>query len=125
MLHTMETDCRTDRLAPRQARLFVAAAIHSWGLADLAERAGLLTSEIVTHTMVHTDCPVHLVVESHSSSVLVEIKTVASHVQVVEGEEVGEADHGRGMVLLDALSDRWGWWEADGGKVIWFALSAA
>jgi hypothetical protein len=65
------------------------------------------------------------VVEAQSSSVVVEVKDTAQTPVVAEGEGVAEADRGRGMVLVDALSDRWGWWQEDGGKVVWFALVAA
>jgi anti-sigma regulatory factor (Ser/Thr protein kinase) len=126
VLHTVEMDCRADPLAPRQARAFVATAVKAWGLADLVERAELLTSEVVTNAIVHAHNPVRLVVEVQSSSVVVEVQEATAQTQVVvEDEEVAEADHGRGMVLVDALSDRWGWWKADGGKVVWFALLAA
>jgi anti-sigma regulatory factor (Ser/Thr protein kinase) len=126
VLHTVEMDCRADPLGPRQARAFVAAFLKAWGLADLVERAELLTSEVVTNAIVHAHSPVHLVVAAQSSSVVVEVKDATAQTQVVvEGEEVAEADHGRGMVIVDALSDRWGWWKVDGGKVVWFALLAA
>lgn len=121
----MEMDCRADPLAARHARMFVATAVKNWGLADLVERAELLTSEVVTNAVVHAYSPVHLVVQAHSSSVVVEVEDASAQTHLVpEGEEVLEAD-GRGMVLVDALSDRWGWWEVDGGKVVWFALFAA
>jgi hypothetical protein len=126
VLHTVEMDCRPSSLTPRQARAFVATAVKAWGLTDLVERAELLTSEVVTNAIVHDHSPVHLNVEARSSSVVVEVKeTTAQTYVVVAGEEVADAKHGRGMVLVDALSDRWGWWEVDGGKVVWFALLAA
>jgi anti-sigma regulatory factor (Ser/Thr protein kinase) len=124
-LHTVEMECRPDSLGPRQARAFVASFMKAWGLADLVDRAELLTSEVVTNAVVHGHSPVYLVVEGHSSSVVVEVKDMAQTQVVAEGEEVAEADHGRGMVLVDALSDRWGWWKVEGGKVVWFALLAA
>jgi anti-sigma regulatory factor (Ser/Thr protein kinase) len=124
-LHTVEMDYRPDPLAPRQARAFVASFMKAWGLADLVDRAELLTSEVVTNAIVHAHSPVRLVVEAQSSSVVVEVKDTAQTQLVAEGEEAAEADHGRGMVLVDALSDRWGWWEEEGGKVVWFALVAA
>jgi anti-sigma regulatory factor (Ser/Thr protein kinase) len=97
----------------------------AWGLADLVDRAELLTSEVVTNAIAHAHSPVRLVVEAQSSSAVVEVKDTAQTQVVAEGGEVAEADYGRGMVLVDALSDRWGWWEEEGGKVIWFALLAA
>jgi anti-sigma regulatory factor (Ser/Thr protein kinase) len=100
--------------------------VKACGLAALVERAVLLTSEVVTNAIVHADSPVHLVVQAHSSSVVVEVKDATAQPKVVvEGEELADGDRGRGMVLVDALSDRWGWWNVDGGKVVWFALLAA
>jgi anti-sigma regulatory factor (Ser/Thr protein kinase) len=126
VLHTVEMDCRADTLAPRHARAFVATAVKAWDLADLVERAELLTSEVVTNAILHAHNPVRLVVEVQSSSVVVEVEEASAQTQVVvEDPEVAEADHGRGMVLVDALSDRWGWWKADGRKVVWFALLGA
>jgi anti-sigma regulatory factor (Ser/Thr protein kinase) len=126
VLHTVEMDCRADPLGPRQARAFVASVLKARGLADLVERAELLTSEVVTNAILHARSPVRLVVEAHSSSALVEVKDASSPTQVVvAGEEVAEADRGRGMLLVDALSDRWGWWQVEDGKVVWFALLAA
>jgi anti-sigma regulatory factor (Ser/Thr protein kinase) len=125
VLHTVEMDCRPDPLAPRQARAFVASFIKARGLGDLVDRAELLTSEVVTNALVHAHSPVRLVVEAHISSVVVEVKDTARTQVVVEGEEVAEAGRGRGMMLVDAMSDRWGWWKEEDGRVVWFALLAA
>jgi Histidine kinase-like ATPase domain len=104
----------------------VASYLKVWGLADLVERAELLTSEVVTNAIVYAHSSVRLVVEVRSSSVVVEVKDATAQTKVtVEGHEVAEADRGRGMVLVDALSDRWGWWKEQDGKVVWFALLAA
>src|SRR5436305_10643882 len=120
VLHTVEMDCTVDPLGPRHARRLMATALKAWGLADLVERAELLTSEVVTNAIVHARSPVHLVVQAQSSSVVAEVKDAAAPTQdVVEGEEVAEADHGRGMLLADAWSDRWGSWDVDAGKVGW------
>jgi anti-sigma regulatory factor (Ser/Thr protein kinase) len=142
-LRTAEMDCRLDSLAPRQARAFVASFMKACGLAELVDRAELLTSEVVTNALAHAHSPIRLVVEAHSSSVVgeddslsvvgeghpssvvVEIKDTAPTAVVIEGDEIADADRGRGMVLVEALSDRWGWWTEEDGKVVWFALLAA
>jgi anti-sigma regulatory factor (Ser/Thr protein kinase) len=132
MLHTAELDCNEDPIAVRHARGFVATAMTKWGLADLADEAELLTSEVLTNAIVHAHTPVQLLVEVHSGSVVVAVKDASTTTtiapesdEVAELADAAEADQGRGMVLVDALSDRWGWWEVEGGKVVWFALSAA
>jgi anti-sigma regulatory factor (Ser/Thr protein kinase) len=33
------------------------------------------------------------------------------------------AEHGRGLFIVRALSERWGWYPARGGKYVWAALS--
>src|SRR6516162_2970560 len=92
-LHTLEMDCEGDSLAPRHARAFVATVVKACGLADLVERAELLTSEVVTNAIVHADSPVHVVVQAHSSSVVVGVKDANAQPKVVvEGEEVADVD---------------------------------
>jgi len=35
-----------------------------------------------------------------------------------------DALNGRGLVIVEALSTRWGWEPHDGGKIVWAELAA-
>ena len=94
---------------------------------DVVATAQLLVSELATNAVVHT---------AASFEVLAERSAAARRVRVaVRDEGPGEpapreleplAEHGRGLLLVEALADRWGVDPADGqpGKTVWFELAA-
>ena len=88
-----------------------------------AETAVLLTSEVVTNALVHAHSAPRLGVSSDADGVRVE---VGDDDPVPPGPVVDVepgASSGRGLRLVDQLSDDWGIRPADSGKVVWFSLS--
>jgi anti-sigma regulatory factor (Ser/Thr protein kinase) len=101
-----------------------------WGLADLADIAELLVSELVTNAVraagrVRAGQPAVPVVQLWLFSDQV---SLALHVWDGSGEmplrrDTGpEADSGRGLMLVDALGKEWGTYQKDGGKVVWVLI---
>jgi serine/threonine-protein kinase RsbW len=89
----------------------------------------LLTSEVVTNAIKYTERAVFGV------DVSVRVSPSELAVIVTDGGGAGEPvvrsnpeqprDHGRGMVILDALADRWGTGRVPGGGTqVWFVLRA-
>jgi anti-sigma regulatory factor (Ser/Thr protein kinase) len=112
---------RLDPRAARRARDFIAAHVAEPGLGELRDTAVLLVSEVVTNALRHTDGRVELVVRRLPGRLRVEVADEASRPPVVTGAGPLD-DAGRGVPIMDALSDRWGT-SADGaGKVVWFEL---
>ena len=109
----------------RAARAFVRETL---GDLDGASRdtAVLLASELVTNAVLHARTPVELAVVVDRDQALV---CVADH----EGgsDAVRSSGHstdrpgGRGLALVDGLSDRWGAEPNADGKTVWFTLKAA
>jgi anti-sigma regulatory factor (Ser/Thr protein kinase) len=123
--HRAEVDCNAGPLAVRHARRFVATALQTWDLAGLVERIELLTSELVTNAIIHGRSPIRLAVEAHSGSVKIEVQDASTQAPLTAGGEASaEAGGGRGLVLVNALSDQWGWRKVEGGKVVWCTLRA-
>lgn len=106
-----ETHPRTEQTASL-ARGLASTACAAWGLGDeTAEAAALVVSELVTNSVRHA--------RGHSLRVIVErladdrvylavVDMVPSRVPVLRtpgGDDTG----GRGLVLVDVLSDRWGY----------------
>lgn len=117
-------------LAPRrhpeavaQARRFVADGI-SAELAELRENAELVTSELVTNVLVHTKSTPTLRVMVGEDCIRVEVHDDCP-VLPVAGilERTGAC--GRGLVLVEQLTHRWGITRVPGaGKSVWFELVA-
>ncbi len=113
-----------DRLDPRAARAardFIARNVGEPELVDLRETAVLLVSEVVTNALRHTDGRIELALWRFPDRVRVEVSDETSRSPVAAGG--GPLDEsGRGVPLMDALSDRWGTSPHGDGKVVWFEL---
>jgi hypothetical protein len=112
-----------DRSSAATARWAVDAAARRWGFRrsfDLASVVG----ELVANAVVHTESRVVAVRCSMVAPGCVEVAVtddsgVAPAVESLDLEALG----GRGVRLVDAISDAWGWRPiAEGGKVVWARL---
>ena len=113
-----------DRLDPRAARMardFIAAQVAEPGLGDLRDTAVLLVSEVVTNALRHTDGRIELVVRRLPGRLRVEVADEEARPPVDTGAGPLD-DGGRGVPIMDALSDRWGTRTDGAGKVVWFEL---
>ena len=110
------------------ARLHAVHVLHEWGLRELADDAALIVSELMTNAadasaVLPERPPVVLRLTAGPSSVLIEVWD-----QSPLGLEPREADAddecGRGLVVVAALSARWGS-ERTGRrrKVVWAELA--
>ncbi len=123
------------------ARLHARNIVCEWGLASLAETVELVTSELMTNAVLATTSPdgrpryeddlaglpvVHVRLSSDRTRVVIEVwdsSTAAPMVRQAEPDQAG----GRGLMLVEALCERWGWRAVPGwaGKVVWAELRAS
>jgi hypothetical protein len=54
----------------------------------------------------------------------VEVTDRSTYALPLPGSPTPESESGRGLILLDALADRWGTSPMDDGKTVWFAVRA-
>ncbi len=116
--------------ARRHARYLV----REWGLASLAATAELLVSELVTNAVKamagrEDQPPVRLRLSGDYARVLIEVwdadpRSPAPEDPGADGLPDLEAEGGRGLFLVAALSSRWNWHltRQPAGKVVWCAL---
>ncbi|MGW2046965.1 ATP-binding protein [Streptomyces sp. NPDC001858] len=115
---------RRDRRSVPAARLFAGESLAAWGLAGTARADDVLlcVSELVTNALLHGVPPGRqfLLFLRYDGSVL--------HVEVHDSgpgaprvvEKGDDADvGGRGLLLVAALSDKWGVRERELGKAVW------
>ncbi|MEV6980398.1 ATP-binding protein [Sphaerisporangium sp. NPDC051017] len=124
-------ELRQDPYAARTARTFTTDTVRGWGLSDLLDDAELVIGELVINALRHGLRGRPAVVSAHTVRVVL-LLTDTSLVCVVidEGEEVptprepdfGDED-GRGLQVVAAISDRWGWAPLRSpGKAVWAAF---
>lgn len=107
------------------ARRFVAAAMRRHhAMPDTIDIACLLTSELVTNALVHAGSRVNLAVLVSDSGFRVEVGD--TNPQDVRRREIQPDDaSGRGLLIVDVMSSRWGTAPTGDGKRVWFELDAA
>lgn len=115
-----EHELPSRRASVSMARILVRSALSGFP-EDTVETALLLTSELVTNAVRRSEPCIRLRIEAVAGRVLVAV------VDFSEGrpqlrEPLPEADGGRGLQLVDALSASWGWVPSAAGKRVWFEL---
>ena len=118
------------------ARLHTRAVLIEWGLNDLAEAAELIVSELVTNAVRASTGPdgrprydgsglpvVVVRLGTDHTRVLIEVWDVIAGAPVT-GQAGPDDESGRGLVLVEAVCERWSWETVPGwpGKVVWAEL---
>lgn len=109
----------------RRARQLVEAALTAWGLSRCAQDATLAMSELVANAVVHS--------HSSGSHIRVTVSRPVPHrvrVAVVDKSRTepahrtsGEADEdGRGLIVIEGVSETWGIDRLPWGKRVWAEL---
>lgn len=106
----------------RAAREAVSGVLRNHGHGDAVDTAVLLTSELVTNAVVHARSTVQLHAAVQSGVLRVEAHDRSPRQPVRRDATRDSVDH-RGLVIVSALADRWGYTELAGGKYVWFELA--
>ncbi|MFI9612324.1 ATP-binding protein [Streptomyces sp. NPDC052023] len=115
---------RADLRAVPEARRELRHLLRDWGRPGRAEIAELLTSELVTNAIVHTDHEAVLTATVGPHGLRVEVRDYVSRRPRPRVAEPDENTHGRGLVLVESLADAWGVRPHEVGKSVWFELEA-
>lgn len=111
--------------SPAQARRLTRARLTGWSVCeDTCDSAALIVSELVTNAIVHTASDV-VVCELHDGEELVRIAVRDQGCAPGEPKpspQRGEEEHGRGLLLVDALCHAWGAQEHGPGLLVWAEL---
>lgn len=126
--------------APSLARGFVSVVLEGWDMAALADTAELIASELATNVVQAATGPderpryddegglplLWLRLLSDGAQVMIE---VWDNLPAILGapavqEAADDDEHGRGLLMVDLLTEDWGWEKVTGwdGKRIWALL---
>jgi PAS domain S-box-containing protein len=113
----------TDPRSVHVARDKVRDVLAEWAVAGLDDLAPLIVGELVTNAMRHARGPIELAVRRLPASVVVEVADADSRLPRLRRATLWE-EGGRGLLFVEALSDRWGARSTPTGKVVWAELPA-
>lgn len=117
--------------SPAMMRPYARAILTEWGMPDIAEDTELIVSELVTNVAVAPPAgdqdgyrvpEFQLGLYSDRAGLLIEVfDTVPG---MPEQRAAGTDDeHGRGLEIVEALSEQWGTHRRPGGKIVWARLT--
>jgi len=114
------------------ARLHARQVMWEWGLDALRDDTELVVSELVTNAVracasLRPAAPVRMWLRGNTTRMLVLVWDACPRppIRLHAGQN---ADGGRGLLLVEALSDQWDWYALDqpeGGKIVWATLGPA
>ncbi|MEU4996827.1 ATP-binding protein [Streptomyces sp. NPDC021622] len=113
---------RSDLRAVPEVRGALRELLRSWGKPGRSEIAELLTSELVTNALVHTDHDAILTATVGPGRLRVEVRDFVGRRPKLRVPNADDGTHGRGLVLVQSLADAWGVRAHGVGKVVWFEL---
>jgi anti-sigma regulatory factor (Ser/Thr protein kinase) len=105
---------------PAAARRFVTGALAEAEVTEL-DAVAVVVSELVTNSVLHAASKARVVVIVDQGCVRVEVHDSDPTLPTLR-HPTPETVTGRGLMLVDALTDRWGSDPEHGGKVVWFEL---
>jgi anti-sigma regulatory factor (Ser/Thr protein kinase) len=116
--------------AARAARRVTRTTLWDWGLGSLADDAEMIIGEFVANAIVHagsmdsSDIP-GLRLMRRSGEVMCAVLDPSDDAPVLR-RAISTDETGRGLRMVDAISDIWGWSPVVGhGKAVWAILFCA
>lgn len=122
--HRYRTVRRTFPLDPTSAsaaRRFVGDVLRQWQLDALIHEATLMASELVTNSVLHTSGELELALSADEERLHIEVVDQSERLPTLQTPDV-EAPGGRGLMIIEALADRWGAHPRGAGKAVWFEI---
>lgn len=111
----------------RHIRRIVRSFLAEWGMPELSDAAELGVTELVANVVRHVpDRRCTVVLLRQTAAVRVEVSDGSDQVPSFSSDVSPDSETGRGLVLLDAVADKWGVDAGPGGgKTVWFECAVA
>jgi serine phosphatase RsbU (regulator of sigma subunit)/anti-sigma regulatory factor (Ser/Thr protein kinase) len=109
--------------SPRAARRFLAALLTSWRMPEMLEGdAALLLSELATNAVLHARSPFTVIARFDGAHLILEVGDGSQAQPRLGIRDDRGTPGGRGLMLIDTISSRWGILRTTNGKRVWFEL---
>lgn len=121
--HTARWQLPAELTSGAVARQQIRDLLASWQLIRVLDEAELLTTELVNNAVLHARSEVLLTVQRRQGAVRVEVTDTGQGSLHRPAAGIG-ATHGRGLMLVEAMSADWGTAVNGSEKTVWFELAA-
>jgi hypothetical protein len=113
-----------DRVAAAKARHFVGETMRGWDCDGMIPDAELLVSELVTNAVLHARSASRVTIERQGTTLRISVFDTSPTRPRLRNYGP-EAVTGRGLLLVDRISQRWGVDQLPTGKSVWFEIDAS
>jgi hypothetical protein len=110
--------------AARRSRELITEACGRWEQPDLAGNACIVATEMVNNVVAHAGTPLTLLLARHGAAMSVAVRDGSPTIPRFTGPVAPTSYGGRGLLLIDSVSARWGHLALTGGKVVWAMIEA-
>ncbi|GIE77525.1 hypothetical protein Aph02nite_34750 [Actinoplanes philippinensis] len=112
--------------SPSRVRQWMTARLREWGVPEAVIGAAILcTSELTTNALLHAGTPAQVHIDLNAERLLVSVADTGTRGSVIRAHADTLASRGRGLGLIEELSDSWGTDPTVRGSTVWFEMLLA
>ncbi|MEU4687573.1 ATP-binding protein [Actinoplanes sp. NPDC023714] len=120
--HRLSLDLEPEVGAARRSREMITEACGRWNRPALTGSACIVATELVNNVVAHARTPMRFLLALHGDTMSVAVRDGSPVVPRFTGPVAPTSYGGRGLLLIDTVSSRWGHLALSGGKVVWAQL---
>jgi serine phosphatase RsbU (regulator of sigma subunit)/anti-sigma regulatory factor (Ser/Thr protein kinase) len=108
---------------PSRVRQWMTTRLREWNLPESVIGAAILcTSELTTNALLHAGTPAHVHIDLNAERLLVSVADTGTRGSVIRAHTDTMSSRGRGLGLIEELSDSWGTDPSVRGSTVWFEM---
>jgi anti-sigma regulatory factor (Ser/Thr protein kinase) len=108
---------------PGRVRRWMTAQLREWDVPEPVMSAAILcTSELTTNALLHAGTPAQVHLDLSAERLLVSVADTGTRGNVARARTDTLSSRGRGLGLIDELSDAWGTDPTVRGATVWFEM---
>jgi anti-sigma regulatory factor (Ser/Thr protein kinase) len=108
---------------PSRVRQWMSARLREWAVPDPVIGAAILcTSELTTNALLHAGTPAEVRIDLTAERLLVSVADTGTRGSVTRAHTDALSSRGRGLGLIEELSDSWGTDPTVRGSTVWFEM---
>jgi serine phosphatase RsbU (regulator of sigma subunit)/anti-sigma regulatory factor (Ser/Thr protein kinase) len=108
---------------PSRVRQWMSTRLRDWAVPEAVIAAAILcTSELTTNALLHAGTPAQVHVDLSAERLLVSVADTGTRGSVARARTDALSSRGRGLGLIEELSDTWGTDPTVRGSTVWFEM---